>query len=203
MYLSRLVLPLTELVAQRLLADPHALHSALMQAMPTPCGRVLFRIEPPDRRAPDMAVVLVQSETQPRWDTNPVARGARADSRQFDPSFIAGQRLRFRLRANPTVKKKEAGKENGKRQGLITEEAQQAWLKRKGEQGGFRIEGCVVVDEKMLEGQKAMGERLAFRSVRYEGILVVTNPDLFKHTLAAGIGSGKAFGFGLLSVARA
>ena len=203
MYLSRLVLPLTELAAQRLLADPHSLHSALMQAMPRPCGRVLFRIEQPDRRTLGAAVVLVQSESQPRWGTNPIVPGERADSKQFDPVFAAGQSLRFRLRANPTVKKKGTGNGNGKRQGLITEDAQRAWLKRKGEQGGFRVDGCVIVDEKMIEGHKPTGGRLAFRSVRYEGVLVVSDPTQFQKTLAAGIGSGKAFGFGLLSIAPA
>lgn len=41
------------------------------------------------------------------------------------------------------------------------------------------------------------------RSVLYEGVLKVTGPDLFRQTLIHGIGSGKAYGFGLLSVAPA
>lgn len=43
------------------------------------------------------------------------------------------------------------------------------------------------------------GQRL--RSVRYEGVLEVTDADIFHNTLVRGIGPGKAFGFGLLSVA--
>jgi len=43
------------------------------------------------------------------------------------------------------------------------------------------------------------GQRL--RSVLYNGLLEVTDPDLFHRALIRGIGSGKAFGFGLLSVA--
>ena len=43
------------------------------------------------------------------------------------------------------------------------------------------------------------GQRL--RSVRYDGILEITDPDKFRNTLLCGIGPGKAFGFGLLSVA--
>jgi hypothetical protein len=38
--------------------------------------------------------------------------------------------------------------------------------------------------------------------VRFDGVLVVTDPALFRETVANGIGSGKAFGFGLLSLAR-
>ena len=41
----------------------------------------------------------------------------------------------------------------------------------------------------------------AFVSVLFEGVLEVSNPALFKTGAANGIGSGKAFGFGLLSFA--
>lgn len=40
------------------------------------------------------------------------------------------------------------------------------------------------------------------RSARYDGILKITDPAHFQGTLVQGIGPGKAFGFGLLSVAR-
>lgn len=49
----------------------------------------------------------------------------------------------------------------------------------------------------------ARRERLTFRDVVFEGRLVVTDAELFRETLIQGIGSGKAYGFGLLSVARA
>jgi CRISPR-associated protein Cas6/Cse3/CasE subtype I-E len=38
-------------------------------------------------------------------------------------------------------------------------------------------------------------------AVRFDGILQVTNAELFLQTLRAGIGPAKGFGFGLLSVA--
>lgn len=52
------------------------------------------------------------------------------------------------------------------------------------------------------EGESAnSADRLKFRSALLEGTLTVTNVDTFKETVVRGIGSGKAFGFGLLSVA--
>jgi CRISPR system Cascade subunit CasE len=42
---------------------------------------------------------------------------------------------------------------------------------------------------------------MTFGSVLFEGVLQVTDPDGFRETLATGIGSGKAYGFGLLSIA--
>ena len=42
-----------------------------------------------------------------------------------------------------------------------------------------------------------------FLAVRFDGLLAVTDPALFRNTLQTGIGSAKAFGFGLLSLAPA
>lgn len=39
-------------------------------------------------------------------------------------------------------------------------------------------------------------------SVRFDGILTVTDQALFRTTLEKGIGSAKGFGFGLLSIAH-
>jgi len=44
--------------------------------------------------------------------------------------------------------------------------------------------------------------KMTFACATFDGILEVTNPALFLHALYSGIGSGKAFGFGLLSLAR-
>lgn len=47
----------------------------------------------------------------------------------------------------------------------------------------------------------AVRQRLTFGDVLFEGRLMVTDAALFRQTLEQGIGSGKAYGFGLLSVA--
>jgi CRISPR system Cascade subunit CasE len=49
----------------------------------------------------------------------------------------------------------------------------------------------------------ARRERLVFGDVLFQGRLAVTDAEHFRRTLATGIGSGKAYGFGLLSVAPA
>lgn len=46
-------------------------------------------------------------------------------------------------------------------------------------------------------------QRLTFGGVVFEGVLEVTDAEAFRRTLREGIGSGKAYGFGLLSVAPA
>jgi len=202
MYLSRLSLPLADRQTQELLANPYELHRALMEALPTPAGRVLFRVEPPGRHA-SAAVVLVQSEDEPNWDNAGLPRSTTAEKKAFDLDLAQGARFRFRLRANPTARRKIDGGTEGKRVGLTKEEDQRAWLVRKGKRGGFRPDGVVVIDEGQVKATKPDGHTLTFRSVRFEGVLEVTDPDRLRAAVETGIGSAKAFGFGLLSVARA
>jgi CRISPR system Cascade subunit CasE len=76
------------------------------------------------------------------------------------------------------------------------------WLGRKGISGGFRLRKVELLWEGLVEGKPAGERNQAFRmlSVRYEGILEIVDTQLFSHTLRHGIGSGKGFGFGLLTI---
>lgn len=141
----------------------------------------------------------------------------------FHARITTGQPLLFRMRANPTRKidtktRPDGKKSNGQRVPLRTEDDCIAWLRRKGSaesgngQGGFdllmveTVSG--VADVRATEdrvvgdwhGEGAQPWRLVFDSVLFEGRLRVTDADLFRETLRQGIGPGKAFGFGLLSV---
>ncbi len=147
------------------------------------------------------------------------------------PAVQAGTVLRFRLRANPTKrlwvgdaeKPPAPGKhgtlEKGKRVALLKEAERSAWLERKAEAAGFRL--CYVpssagaevpaVDvrpDDTLQGWRARDgqeqrDRLTFGSVLFEGVLEVTDIERFRRAVREGIGSAKAYGFGLLSLARA
>ncbi len=170
-------------------------------------GRVLWRLD--RQRRSGQWTVLVQSQKQPDWDqllvdlpphylADDVPDGLpNPDTKERDPCFAPRQRLLFRLRANPTVKR------DGRRHGLFREEDQIAWLARKGELGGFMLQSVRVVPGGTLRGKLRTEAPLAFFSVLFEGILEATDPEKLRVTLAEGIGSAKGFGFGLLSLARA
>jgi CRISPR system Cascade subunit CasE len=58
----------------------------------------------------------------------------------------------------------------------------------------------------VLQGRKpgrGRGTRLTFEGALFEGNLEVVDSNLFFQTLSRGIGAGKAYGFGLLSIRRA
>jgi CRISPR system Cascade subunit CasE len=174
----------------------------------------LFRIDPqPGGRA----VILVQSAVKPNWDY--AFRNAchllacTPQVRPFDPHFESHQRLRFRLVANPTKKtgtlskeERQAKKEgrHGTRVPVPTDRLYQ-WLADRAESAGFTVDqDSTAVQPGYIywsKMQNGSGQRL--RSVRYDGVLTVTDPARFQETLVEGIGSAKGFGFGLLSVALA
>ncbi len=202
MFLSQLILNPRSREVRRDLADPYQMHRTLLAAFPPRenggPGRILYRAEM--SRVTGRMAVLLQSQQAPAWEQIRVAQDYFVEpptSKAFDPVFRTGQRLQFRLRANPTVKRE------GKRLGLLREAEQLAWLQRKAENGGFRIESVEVIPEGMTIGhRKETASDLTHLAVRFDGVLHILDPDRFRITLEAGIGSAKGFGFGLLSLAR-
>jgi CRISPR system Cascade subunit CasE len=220
MFLHRIHLDQRCREARRDLSDPYQLHSTLCRAFCEPdrkCpeGEFLWRLEPETDSA-GCPRILVQSRKIPDW-TSIGARGwlAKADpaidlkERLKLDSLKAGQRFRFRLRANPCVKR------GGKRIGLLRLEEQEKWVVRKGEQHGFSLPQLASFDlsessqgrvdirisqEQMLRGKQHAGNGIQIYSVLYDGVLSVIEPDKFRDALQTGIGHGKVMGLGLVSV---
>ncbi len=144
-----------------------------------------------------------------------------------EPVFKRGTVLRFRLHANPTFR---AGRDHtqevaGKRLAIMDRSGQLEWLRRKGTHGGFELipvpqgsdwcdpfEGepearaeVRITELDFFNGYKRGGDathRITQLGVRFDGVLRVIESESFVHTLETGVGAGKGFGFGLLSVAR-
>lgn len=200
MYLSQLVLDPMDRRVMRALADVYRLHQLAMGGFAeheTP-SRVLFRVEP-ELHGREVRL-LVQSHDSPEWSSSADGTVVRASSKEFAPDFPPGARFRFRLRANPVVTR------NGKRFGLVREEALLHWLRNKEEQIGARFGSVSAVDEGYLTGtrKRAGGtDRVNIKAARFDGFLAVTDGGRFAAAQRAGIGPAKAFGCGLLSLARA
>ncbi|NOX55008.1 MAG: type I-E CRISPR-associated protein Cas6/Cse3/CasE [Planctomycetes bacterium] len=209
LHLSRLYPNVRSKAVRRDLANAYELHRTLMRAFPERRqggpGRVLFRVD--TERETQQPYVLVQSDTTPTWSRLPEDELGRPytvcppEWKTFEPTFAAGQLLRFRLRANPVVKRKPAGANEGKRLGLFREEDQITWLVRKGNQAGFVLRNVLVIKEGFQSSRKN-NHAITHWAVRFEGVLEVSDPDRLLQSLAEGIGPAKAFGFGLLSLAR-
>lgn len=229
-YISRLLLNPRNAAVQRDLANCQNLHRTILLAFPQSENsgarrqfKVLYRVES-DSGSGDIPL-LVQSEYRPDWLALPPAYFADLDGVPENPALKSldgvydqlrmGQALRFRIRANPTRKictksDPHGEKRNGKRVPLRTDDALFNWLQRKGTAGGFdliRVRSSPnVLNTQLIPESRSRGTRtdtgtLTFASVLFEGELSVTDPGRFRQSLENGLGPGKAYGFGLLSVA--
>lgn len=226
MYLSRLLLNPRSREVRRDLADCQDLHRTIMSAFPPgqdPDSHarerfgLLHRLEV-DRRG-NRLVLYVQSLEKPDWShlppsyledfsdfKNPACKPVGDTYRQLQNGTV----LSFRLQANPTRKvdrknQQDGPRWHGKRVELRREEDQLTWLLRKGEQGGFRLLNARVQGQDKEQGRRLRrrgAHSLTLATVVFEGHLQITDADRFyHHSLARGIGPGKAYGLGLLSLA--
>lgn len=190
--------------------NPYQLHQALWRLFPgfeDADREFLFRVEQLQKGMG--AQVLMQSAMQPQSTEQSPALLAQ---REFVLNIQNGQRLRFRLRANPIKTIKDGSKGSVEKKGktftktvrvpLLHEEQQQAWLERK-LQAFAQLETLIVQPEPVLYFRKAKeGRSGKIQTVMFDGVLTVTDAECLNSQIAKGIGPAKAFGCGLLSLAR-
>lgn len=104
------------------------------------------------------------------------------------------------------LQKNDWEKVKSKKIGIYKETEQIEWLHRKGNQSGFQIinlqldKGNKEKIKKKTDGK--IIHELDLFYVTFSGILRVTDSESFKRAYSQGIGSGKAFGCGLLLLAN-
>lgn len=223
LFLSRLTLNPLNCHVARDVTDCCLIHKRILQAFPDDPAisaardqfGVLFRVEP----QPQGVHILVQSHHRPDWGKLPPHYLTSVQTKAIGEIFAqltTDGRYRFRLLANPTKRistKNTAANVNlqGKRIALIHEDEQLAWLRKKGDVGGFRLThltrspGVPETQTRtaaLLTGRYQSGKNVTIKTVLFEGILHITNGESFQEMLRHGIGSGKAYGCGLVSIAR-
>lgn len=197
MHLARLTLDLRNAAARRDLADAYDMHRSLVRAFVREPDeqppRFLWRVEPESVwREP---VLLVQSLIEPDWSAFSANGYLKRppEAKIIDPkTLIEIDRLyRFRLFANPTVT------QQGKRYGLRAEDEQTVWLERKAAKCGFTVETALVTSSDVVH---LRGDDICLQQACFEGVLRAQDANALRNALEQGVGSGKAFGFGLLSL---
>ena len=203
MYLTRLTLDLRSRDARRDLSDAYEMHRSLARVFcehpDRPPPRFLWRLEPPANSYAN-PVVLIQSETPAdnlnalSAQANYLAEPVQTKAVELSDLVREDERYRFRLVANPTVTRA------GKRYGLSGEDSQLAWLQRQGKKHGFGIHAAAVTGGDVLDNTNDK-RRIVIKRVRFEGVLSAVDSARLSTAITHGIGPGKAFGCGLLSLA--
>jgi CRISPR system Cascade subunit CasE len=116
--------------------------------------------------------------------------------------FLLHDQYMFSLRANPTIKcvvRLETGerKKNGRRVSIYKTDELIDWLNGKAHDSGFCVES-VDVGHPVQQFFRKNGKLGKHISVDFSGILNIMDKDAFVSAFKKGIGSAKAFGFGML-----
>jgi CRISPR system Cascade subunit CasE len=193
-------------VAKLQFRDTYDWHQAVWKAFSGKDGRerdFLTRLD----RQPDGYRLLIVSPIEPmRPDWCP-PNSECWKSKPIPETYFTRRRYAFQLCANPTkkvaVQKREGSfTKNGRRVPLHSREDLVAWVNRKGDQGGFSVdEDTLRTFSRGREDFEKDGVRGVHSAVEFQGVLTVNDPQKFHATFTQGVGSAKAFGFGLLVIA--
>lgn len=229
-YLSRIYLNPLRPGAQRLLSNPQHMHAAVLGGLSRqPVDeRVLWR---PERDNAHRASVLVLTQSTPSWEHLVEQAGwVAADEpqalvRSYEPVLARterGREFRFRLRANPVSATRTPLKPSPEQQKHLqatprprgvrvphrTATHQLEWLTSRIQRWGFSLqaEGAGADALKLMERErlsftKPGGHRVVIQAATYEGLLCVEDAELARASLLNGVGSGRAYGCGLLTLA--
>jgi len=183
-------------------------------------GRVLWRVDRGVTTAlyilsplePDCSQLVAEAGTA----------GTQARTLDYSPflaSLDAGQLWAFRLAANPSYSASRGPGVRGQRYGHVTVEQQRQWFIDRVPRFGFELmpvdhadgegtEEAVLVayrERPVFNRRRPGGEgydRVTINRTVYEGVLRVTDPEPLRRALIAGIGRSKAYGCGLMTLAR-
>ena len=217
MYLTHMALNPERRSTRELVQSPQRLHAAVLSAFvpgTAESGRILWRLDQPERHRLELYLVspvapsLEAMVDQAGWPSQPVWRTA--DYSPFLGRLASGQRWMFRLRANPikNVRPDEGGR--GHRVPLPRVSEQITWLAERSSTRGFRVVPGECGPNLRVTARRterfrrggAPGRVVTLATAAFEGVLEVTDADRLRDALTRGIGAGKGYGCGLMTLAR-
>lgn len=200
---------------RRDLRDRQALHRTVMRLAPDHLGPspralagLLYRLET-NQEQPSL---LVQTTQPPLLDRLPNRYGTthtRSLTRLLD-NLHTGQRVRYRITANPckrlstrnrTVQPGEGSARPGGIHALHGDDALN-WWHRRSHTAGLEVEEATW-QPGPSHHPPTTGPRPRHWLLQFDGTAHITDKDALTHALAHGIGKGKPYGAGLLSLAPA
>lgn len=210
MYLTRLELDTRKRATMKALFSPNMFHGAIEAAFPGERERKLWRID----KLGQHTYLLMLSEQQPQLAHMVQQFGVSDilwpwDIKNYDTlldQLETQTRWQFRLVANPTKSSRSEMGSRGRVYAHVTPYYQKKWLLEQSKKKGFAIreDDIVVTESRWLKFYKGSSRKnpVSLLSVTYEGYLTVTDKALFRSTLINGLGRGKAYGLGMLTVIR-
>ncbi len=215
MYLTRFEINRARRDTRRMLSSLQTMHAAVLASFPSTDaseGRVLWRTDTTDialwlyitsPAKPDLTHLAEQIGWPSRltWHTS--------DYTLLLDNLTAGQRWSFRLTANPVHSgKATAQATKTQRFGHVTVAQQQQWLIDRAPRLGFAIVQTAAGDSDLIIRNRDVhrfqrdGNTVTLDTATYDGNLEVTDPHALRGALTSGIGPAKAYGCGLMTLAK-
>jgi CRISPR system Cascade subunit CasE len=206
-WLTRIVLDTRNRAVRADLRDAVKLHKRVMMLVPDDLGAqarantgILFRLE--EGRA--AASLLVQAKHRPDPTRLPSGYGTAA-VKALDPlldGLSTGMPVHYRIAANPSKRLAKADASHKAKQVIpLSGTAAEEWWARKAVESGLTLSTLLATAISPARGENGPGGPIRHSITRFDGIAVIANPDLVRTAILDGIGRGKSYGCGLLSLA--
>lgn len=215
MYLSRIKLDTRKRATMLALSNPQQFHGAIETALgvDNERSRTLWRLDTLEGE-PCLLILTKDTPTLSTVAEQFACNSDMVETKKYDAllnRIAPGSQWRFRLTANPTKgqrnkdwKRGEKSIERGKVTALISVPQQEEWLLKRAEEYGFSLspDGFGVTQSHTYVFHKLGRQKVTILSVTFEGVLTVLDVERFHQAMTDGIGRGKAYGNGLLTIVR-
>ena len=121
---------------------------------------------------------------------------------KFLESIEENKLYRFRVTLNPVKAIRQDEGKRGRVVPEITAEHQMNFLESRAVKLGFELlpNDCLIVERSWDPLKKKKKKTIKLSKATFEGLLKVTDKNIFYNSLTKGIGKKKAYGFGLMTV---
>lgn len=217
MYLTRIAINPFLAEARKVLDDTHTLHRAVMGMFDAyhkdesgvttnranGTGVPLWRLD----AGRDSISLFVVSGDKPHtsdlakrigWDDGTDAAVMVADYDGFLGGIREGDTYAFMSTLNMTSRGRD-----GKSIVAVSPNSKMVWLSNAAQRNGFKVNGIPDVSTIVDSFEKPDGKAVTLDKSTVTGVLTVTDADSVRLALSAGIGRGRAYGCGLITLAAA
>lgn len=213
LWLTRIQPDLRHRDVRRDLASAVGMHHRLMMLFPDDIGPtarqhfgVLFRIE--DSAGPGRTPqILLQSREQPDLSKLPDAYGSSV-TKNLTPLLdllTDGRTVRYRIDANAVRKPGHTTRQTTGAKAVVAlsgAEADAWWTRQAEERSGLKLTSLHSTPMTAARGERGQDKsQIKHARTRFEGTAFVTDHHALRQQLLEGIGRGKSYGCGLLSIA--
>ena len=195
MYLSLIKINQSLRSAKKALASPEVMHAIIEKCFET-SKRNLWRL--------DGLRLLVVSTTLPSNPESALQLGELPVSKDYEPFLrkIKEKNIyRFKLTANPVHSVKKLSGQRGKVLAHVNVSQQMDWLLKKSIKLGCKLKNFFVTESRFVIFRR-QERQVTLKLATFEGNLIVLDRELFITALTSGVGRGKAYGAGMLTVMR-